>query len=241
MIGTSHPGIPYVLLGRANQIAWAITAALSDLSDLYREKVSEDFRQYQLDGEWKDFRIRREVIKVKGRDEPIIHEVRHTHRGPVVTSDVLSGAQVLFSEFTPNVEEGTYFSLAWTGHIEEDNTIQLMRNLMKTKSAKELFDTIDKYEYKSVPQNLIMAHDNGDISYLMGAMMPLRNNIRPYIGNRIQDGTTSHYDWIGHVKTSDLPRVINPKKGFIVTANNRQVPEHSKFDTGATITSTIRA
>lgn len=49
------------------------------------------------------------------------------------------------------------------------------------------------------------------------------------------------YDWIGLVPTRDLPRVINPKKGFIVTANNRQMPDTVARDYGATITSTIRA
>jgi penicillin amidase len=43
------------------------------------------------------------------------------------------------------------------------------------------------------------------------------------------------------VKPRDLPRVINPKKGFIVTANNRQMPDNVNIDAGATITSTIRA
>ena len=43
------------------------------------------------------------------------------------------------------------------------------------------------------------------------------------------------------MKPKDLPRVINPKKGFIVTANNRQMPDNVNIDAGATITSTIRA
>lgn len=55
------------------------------------------------------------------------------------------------------------------------------------------------------------------------------------------DGTKSDDDWVGFVKPIDLPRVINPKKGFIVTANNRQMPDNIPTDLGATITSTIRA
>jgi penicillin amidase len=55
------------------------------------------------------------------------------------------------------------------------------------------------------------------------------------------DGTTSEDDWIGFIKPVDLPRVINPKKGFIVTANNRQMPDNSVTDQGATEPSTMRA
>lgn len=65
--------------------------------------------------------------------------------------------------------------------------------------------------------------------------------MKPYSGCRVLDGTKSDDDWIGFVKPKDLPRVINPKKGFIVTANNRQMPENVKNDYGATIASTTRA
>lgn len=51
--------------------------------------------------------------------------------------------------------------------------------------------------------------------------MPLRKSSKPYSGCRVLDGTVSDNDWIGWVKPKDLPRVINPKKGYIVTANNR--------------------
>lgn len=66
VIGSTHPGIPYAMLGKTNKVSWAVTAALNDLSDLYREKVSKDGSQYLLDGEWKDFKVRKETIKVKG-------------------------------------------------------------------------------------------------------------------------------------------------------------------------------
>lgn len=72
-------------------------------------------------------------------------------------------------------------------------------------------------------------------------MAPIRGNYKPYLGNKIQDGTTSKHDWQGIVKTKDLPRVVNPRKGFIVTANNRQMPDHVASDHGASITSTVRA
>lgn len=57
-----------------------------------------------------------------------------------MTSEILSGAEVLFSELLPIVEEGTVFSMAWTGHHEKDNTIELIRVLGKTESAKEAFE-----------------------------------------------------------------------------------------------------
>jgi penicillin amidase len=51
----------------------------------------------------------------------------------------------------------------------------------------------------------------------------------------VLDGTKTDDDWIGFISPKDLPKVINPKKGFIVTANNRQMPENVKHDIGASI------
>jgi penicillin G amidase len=86
-----------------------------------------------------------------------------------------------------------------------------------------------------------MAFANGDIAYILGGNLPIRKSQRPYAGCRVLDGTKSDDDWIGRVRPKDLPRIVNPKKGYIVTANNRQMPENVVNDYGATITSTIRA
>lgn len=70
---------------------------------------------------------------------------------------------------------------------------------------------------------------------------PKRKNDYPYLGSRILDGTTSDYDWQGIVGTERLPFVINPKRGYLVTANNRVVPENSKYDIGASMVATARS
>ena len=88
---------------------------------------------------------------------------------------------------------------------------------------------------------MVVAYNNGDIGYMLGAIMPKRKNNTPYSGCRILDGSNTENDWDGYHSTKDMPRVSNPKKGFIVTANNRIVPDHVKNDIGATLTSTIRA
>ncbi len=48
------------MLGKANHLSWAVTSALNDISDLFREKLSDDRSQYLVDGEWRDFKIRKE-------------------------------------------------------------------------------------------------------------------------------------------------------------------------------------
>lgn len=86
-----------------------------------------------------------------------------------------------------------------------------------------------------------MAFDNGDIGYMLLSTMPKRKNSYPYLGCSIIDGTSSEHDWTGYYTTSELPRVVNPRKGYIVAANNRVVPDNVETDVGATVTSTVRA
>lgn len=87
----------------------------------------------------------------------------------------------------------------------------------------------------------MVAFEDGDIGYFLMASAPKRKTEIPYSSCKVLDGTTSKFDWVGYYSMKEIPRVINPKKGYIVTANNRPVPDIAKIDFGATSTSTIRA
>lgn len=76
---------------------------------------------------------------------------------------------------------------------------------------------------------------------MMLASFPNRRDKTPFIGNRVLNGETTAYDWDGLVPASQLPRSINPDKGYIETANNRQMPDNTIDDIGASIMSTGRA
>lgn len=86
-----------------------------------------------------------------------------------------------------------------------------------------------------------MADNSGDIGYMMIVPFPNRKDKTPYIGNRVLNGETSAYDWEGLVSTSELPRAFNPERGFVITANNRQMPDNTVNDIAATSMSTGRA
>ena len=57
MIGSSHPGIPMIFIGKTNHFSWGVTAVLSDVSDLYEEKLNKEQNQYYVDKEWRDLDI----------------------------------------------------------------------------------------------------------------------------------------------------------------------------------------
>jgi penicillin amidase len=86
-----------------------------------------------------------------------------------------------------------------------------------------------------------MADTSGNIGYALLSASPIRGNEYPYLGCRVLDGTTSSHDWQGIVGMDSLPIVLNPAKGYYMTANHRVVPENSKLDIGATMISTGRS
>jgi len=118
-----------------------------------------------------------------------------------------------------------------------------MLNYMTTdKGVLEFVKIMDsKKSYVGLPSNLILADTDGNIAYMMLAPTPNRKNKTPFIGARVLDGTTSENDWDGLIPVKDLPRSINPEKGYIVTANNRQTPDNVKNDYGAGLMATGRS
>ena len=94
-----------------------------------------------------------------------------------------------------------------------------MRNNWTIKDLTAWLDSLE--EWNGVPQNFVFADTDGDIAYFMLCSTPIRKDKTPFIGSRVLDGRTSEFDWEGLVPVKDLPRSINPEKGYIVTANNR--------------------
>lgn len=73
-------------MGRSETVAWGLTAAIADNSDLWEEELNEEGTHHFVDGKWRELKIIEEVIKVKGK-EPVTEKIRLTHRGPIVPAD----------------------------------------------------------------------------------------------------------------------------------------------------------
>lgn len=90
-MGSSSPGIPLILIGRSPDISWGITASVTDVSDIYREKLNGDESRYEVDGEWKEFKAEPHIIKVKGQED-VPFTIKHTHRGPLIAASLFQNA-----------------------------------------------------------------------------------------------------------------------------------------------------
>jgi penicillin amidase len=112
MSGASIPGSPYIAMGRTNRLAWALTSALNDISDLWQEEISKDGMRYKVDGEWQKIQFEEEVIKIKDMPNEVL-KVGRTHRGPLFSSELISEANVLFGGNIPKIASSRTFSLGW--------------------------------------------------------------------------------------------------------------------------------
>ena len=119
-----------------------------------------------------------------------------------------------------------------------------MFKIYDAKDLPSLFETFDGNEfdtYFGFGQNALFADTNGNIGYRLISSVPIRKDRTPFIGSRLLDGTTTAYDWTGDFHAlRDLPKSLNPKKGYLVTANGRQTSDHAKLDLGASINSPAR-
>ena len=90
--------------------------------------------------------------------------------------------------------------------------------------------------------NTVFADTSGNIGYRLIMAVPERKDKTPFIGSRVLDGTTSKFDWTEKMAAlNDLPKSLNPKKGYLMTANNRQSSDHARNDYTANSNSPGRA
>ena len=216
--GFSLAGVPGVIIGHNQSIAWGMTNMAPDVSDFYLERIRDG--QVQLDGAWSPVQTRSERIEVAGGD-PVTITVRSTSHGPVL-SDVLEplaeagrSAPVAGKGAT---DEDFAVSLAWTG-LQPTTTADAILGLNLATNFSEFRAAAAKF---AVPaQNLVYADTSGHIGYQAPGLIPVRISAvsGAPAGYWPAPGWDSSYSWRGFVKPADLPWVLDPTDEMIVTAN----------------------
>jgi len=201
IIGVSIPGIPLVIIGHNESIAWGMTNSGVDVQDLYLERLNPSGDSY-LDGdEWKPLLRKEETIKVKGRKQPERMEVSWTRRGPLVSPLIIKSQSPV--------------SLSWTIY-EGGQTMEAFYLLNRAKNWQEFVEALKLFDAPS--QNFVYADKEGNIGYYLSGRIPLRTELAalfPFPGWK-EEGA-----WKGILEEEKRPYLFNPGQGFIVTANNK--------------------
>jgi penicillin amidase len=203
--GVSLPGIPFIIIGHNDSIAWSVTNSALDSQDLYVEKLDAEQEMYWDDGEWNPLLIKEDLVKVRGRKQPHKIDIAWTSRGPIITPLIIQSSKPI--------------SLRWVIHdggqvADSFYLLNKAQNWEEFKEALKIFD--------APSQNFVYADKMGNIGYYLSGRIPLRNRaaaLFPYPGWE-EDG-----DWRGFLEENKKPTLFNPEDGLIVTANNKIIDD----------------
>jgi penicillin G amidase len=198
--GASLPGLPGVYMGQNNDVCWTFTNVMPDVQDLFVERVEGD--RYLFKDEWRPLEVVHEEIPVKGHESETL-EVRATHHGPIVNA--VLGA-----------DEAEPLALRWLT-IDEPTVSPAMFDLHGIDDGAEL---VRRLEGHTAPASNLIWADRDSIGYKLIGRLPLRKGGCPDLP---KPGWTGEFEWEGTIPYDELPEVVDPESGFLVTANNRVV------------------
>lgn len=208
--GATLAGVPAVIIGQNDHMAWSFTSIMSDDTDFFLEQQDpEDRGRYVVDslsnGEiaFESFEKVREIIKVKDGDDRSI-EIRYTQHGPVI-SDIYP---------VPELTGDKLISMQWTG-FELTNEMKSLYNINWAENFQDFKDALPSFGVPGL--NFMYGDVEGNIAMYSVAKLPIRT------GDPItlRAGWDPDQNWQGFIPFDELPRVINPEDGWIANANNK--------------------
>lgn len=228
VIGGTIPGMPMILAGRNDRLAWGLTSSYLDDIDLYVEEVNpENPEEYRTPDGWAPFGTRREIIEVAG-EAPVTITLRTTTNGPVIP-----GSHFDFATVTP---PGHVMSMAWTALTDSNTSIQTGLRLMRAGTIEEALAAGEDFVAPS--QNLMVASADGRIAMQVIGHMPWRSTQHQTQARMPSPGWVEENRWLGVTQYFANPRFVDPEGGILGNTNNKTVdrdfPLHVSFDWGDT-------
>ena len=200
--GVSLPGVPAVIIGHNENLAWGITNLGFDVQDLYRENIDPKNGRYEFKGHLEQARLERGVIAVKGA-KPVEISTRVTRHGPIFLND-----------------ENRQYALRWTA--ADSGAFQFpFLNIDRAHDWKEFTAAIARFPGPG--QNFVYADTEGNIGYHASGRNPIRR--KGCDGDIPANGASGECEWDGMIPFEELPNFFNPAGGAVVTANQNPFPD----------------
>ncbi|MFZ2651545.1 MAG: penicillin acylase family protein, partial [Burkholderiaceae bacterium] len=223
--GATMPGLPVVVLGQNESLAWGFTNTGPDVQDLYLERIKpDDPALYQTPQGWARFETFAETLKVKGQADMTL-TVRATRHGPVISdagiAEGLTGAKD---------KPGYALALRWTALDADPGTMEASMALNRATTVEQSVQALGPYV--APMQNIVIADRDGRIGVLSAGRVPLRKPANDLKGQVPAPGWDARYDWDGFLDPGLTPREFDPARGWIATANQRiHAPEYPHYIT----------
>ncbi|MFD2044833.1 penicillin acylase family protein [Ornithinibacillus salinisoli] len=204
--GVIFAGVPGIILGHNEHIAWGVTNTGPDVQQLYIEKRNPDNdNEYLYEEDWEEATVIEEPIHVKD-GETIDYHVTETRHGPIV------------SEFAEESGKDTVLSLRWTA-LDPTTELEAILEINRATNWEEFEEGLEKFLVPA--QNFVFAANDGTIAYKANGRIPIYTDgddaLLPL------PGWNAEHEWQGFIPYDELPTLVNPEKGYIATANNKVV------------------
>ncbi len=203
IIGAGEPALPGVSIGHNDDVAFGITIFAMDQEDLYvYETNPKDPDAYRYNGRWEKMIVDKQTIDVKG-EGPREVTLRFTRHGPVLASDTAKSKAFAMRSVWSEPGLSGYFGASRLTHAKSWDDFKAASNA-----------------WGAPPLNLVYADVKGNIGWAASGRTPVRKNwdgLMPVPG----DG---RYEWQGFFAKDLLPSVLNPKEGYVATANEYNLP-----------------
>jgi penicillin amidase len=201
-IGATEAPFPGVAIGHNGRVAWGLTIVGTDQSDVYVETVNPaNPNQVRFRGQWEDLRIVHDTIRVKGA-QPVVVEFKYSRHGPI---------------FHEDAQNRLAYALRSTMHEPGSGGYLGALRMQSVDDCAQFLDAL--VHYKAPTENMVCGDTSGNIAWQAAAASPRRPNWH----GRLPVPGTGEYEWDGF--RDDLPRELNPARGWIATANHDIHPE----------------
>lgn len=203
--GVSFPGLPGVVIGFNDSIAFGFTNAGRDVKDYYEIQFrNADKEEYWFDSSWR--KTNRRVEKIRVKNASLFEDtVAYTVFGPVVYD----------KSFKTELSDEMAYALRWVAH----DSSNILKMWMLLNRANNYSDFLSAIAHFNVPaQNMIFTSKSGDIALWQQGTFPMRWKDQ---GLFVMPGTDSNYMWKGYIPNEENPHSINPVSGFVSSANQR--------------------
>jgi penicillin G amidase len=204
--GVTLVGMPFIIAGHNEHVAWGFTALYGDTQDLYVEKLDGKGNYQSSDGSWKPLTVDHEVIHVHGGKDVDV-DVQSTAHGPLLNP-------IITKETRP-------VSLKWSLYDASLNTIPVYA-MNVASSWKEFSAALATWCWPT--QNVVYSDDQGHIAYHAVGQIPIRP--AGLVDVPITDGAR---EWQGYIPYAALPSAVDPPSGFLATANSRVATDSSRY------------
>jgi penicillin amidase len=198
--GVSFPGLPGIMIGFNENIAWGETNVGQDIEDLFLIRwANEERTKYYLDDKIVDVDIRKEIIKVNGKKDVEL-DIKYTYWGPIVHRSK-NGKQDLAKRWIV-LDEAKRGDAA---------------TFIKGMQCKDYDCYLEATQNFGTPaQNFLFASKTGDIALRVNGKLPVRHNED---GRFVAYGDNSNFDFNDFIPREQNPQCLNPDRNYIFSAN----------------------